>query len=108
MEHVDDRWGTGMTNRETSRLKPDSACMRGFRGKPGMRGQGRLEMTICGSELMNVRLIQRTLITDFVTLPNPSNQSTSIVYVDHRLPGSSCENHFSHKMELRPSRHQLL
>ena len=68
----------------------------------------RLEMTICGSELKNVRLIQRTPIIDFVTLPNPSNQSTLIVYVGHRLPCSSCENRSSHKMELRPSRRQLL
>jgi len=39
--------------------------------------------------------------TAFVTLPNLSNQSTSIVYEDHRLPGSSCENHFSRKTESR-------
>ena len=43
--------------------------------------------------------------TAFVTPPNPSNQSTLIVYVDHRLPGSSCENHFSRKTEPRPSMH---
>ena len=40
MGRGDDEECAGMTNREASRLKPDSACMWGFRGKPGMTRTG--------------------------------------------------------------------
>jgi hypothetical protein len=39
MGRGDDEECAGMTNREASRLKPDSACMRGFRGEPGMTNE---------------------------------------------------------------------